>query len=295
MKNLWIRLDYGVLLPFLTFFPYKWGRNVASFRGYLYGLLQRDWRSFTFGDEDLWERTYKAYKEIYPDLSHDERLKLVQARYVYQSIEEFEGALLDKDKFSNIKVKYIGIKSVQEQIVKNPHAVFITSHFGSSLLGITFLKKLGIPLLVMSSNVVEHEKVHPCLTQFFLKKYRGIGRYMNGGEVLNIEGNGKKFLSFLKKRGSLVIIADLPPNNPNEMPVWKMFFGRERGFASGAQKLAQYTRGDIIPFVCYFEDDNYVIKFGDFNKEPYSFLEEEIQKKPQMWWASDMLGLLPTK
>ncbi|MCX6050895.1 MAG: hypothetical protein NTZ60_00085 [Campylobacterales bacterium] len=295
IKNLWIGFDYGVFLPSLAFLPYKWGRSVASFRGHLYSLIKRDWRSFTFGDEGLWERTYKAYEEICPNLSHDERLKLVQKRYMYQSIEEFEGALLDKDKFSHIKVKYIGIERVEEQIAKNPHAVFVTSHFGSSLLGITLLKRLNIPLLVMSSNVVTHEKVHPTLTQFFLEKYRGIGRYMNGGEVLDIEGNGKKFLSFLKKRGSLVIIADLPPNNPNEIPAWKMFFGQIRGFASGAEKLAQSTKSEIIPFVCYFEDDNYVVKFGDFNKEPYSFLEQEIQKKPEMWWAADILKLLPTK
>lgn len=322
MKNLWIWLDYGIFLPFLTLFPYKWGRSVASFRGYLYSLIKRDWRSFTFGDEGLWERTYKAYEEIYPNLSRDALLELVQKRYMYQSIEEFEGALLDRDrsdflqnlrsrfqikfgmtgmtkKFEMTKkfgmTKYIGLESVEERIAKNPHAVFVTSHFGSSILGITLLNRLKIPLLVMSSNVVEHEKVHPTITKFFLKKYRGIDRYMNGGEVLDIEGNGKRFLSFLKKTGSLVIIADLPPNNANEVPAWKMFFGRERGFASGAEKLAQSSGSEIIPFVCYFEDNNYVVKFGDFNKEPYSFLEEEIGNRPEMWWAADILGLLHKK
>ena len=295
LKNLWIWFDYGVFLPSLTFLPYKWGRSVASFRGYLYGLIKRDWRSFTFGDNALWERTYKAYEEICPKLSHDALLELVKRRYMYQSVEEFEGALLDKDRFNHIKVKYIALESVEERIAKNPHAVFVTSHFGSSLLSITFLKRLGIPLLVMSSNVVEHEKVHPTLTKFFLKKYRGIDRYMNGGEVLDIEGNGKRFLSFLKKTGSLVIIADLPPNNANETPAWKMFFGCERGFASGAKKLAESCGSEVIPFVCYFEDGSYVVKFGDERQEPYGFLEEEIGKRPEMWWAADILGLLHQK
>ena len=93
----------------------------------------------------------------------------------------------------------------------------------------------------------------------------------------------------------MVIIADLPPNNANEVPTWKMFFGRERGFASGAGKLAASTHAEIIAFVCYFEEDHYVVKFSDFDQDPHSFLEEAIAKRPQMWWASDILGLLPTK
>lgn len=295
IKRTWIWFDYGVFLPFLTLLPSKWGRNVAYARGYLYGLIKRDWRSFTFGDDGLWERTYRAYETICPNLSQDERLKLVRKRYINQSLEEFEGALLDKDRFGQIKVEYIRIEGVEERIAKNPHAVFITAHFGSSLLGITLLKRLGISLLVMSSNVVEHEKVHPTLTKFFLKKYRGIDRYLNGGEVLDIEGNGKRFLSFLKNSGSLVIISDLPPNSDNEIPTWKMFFGGERGFASGAGKLAKSVNSEIIPFVCYFEDNRYVVKFGDFGKDPYGFLEEEFEKRPQMWWASDMLDIYPKK
>lgn len=295
MKSLWIAFDYGVLLPLLSFLPPAWGRTAAAFRGYVYGLLKRDWRSFTFGDDALWERTYRAYEAICPDLSHAERLKLVHKRYVYQSIEEFEGVLLDKNKFGTIHVDYLGIENVEALLRENPHAVFVTSHFGSSLLGITFLQRLNVPLLVMSSDVVSHPRVHPTLTQFFLKKYKGISNYMNGGEVLDIEGNGKKFLSFLKKTGSLVIIADLPPNSANEAPAWKMFFGKERGFAAGAQKLAVSTSSVIIPFVCYFEKDRYVLQFGDANQDPYRFLEAAITKRPQMWWAADILGLLPTK
>lgn len=278
-------------MPFLTLLPYAWGRNAAYARGYLYGLLKRDWRCFTFGDDALWERTYRAYETLCPNVNHDERLELVRKRYINQSIEEFEGALLDKDRFGSMGVTYIGIESVEASLAKNGHAVFVTAHFGSSLLGITLLKRLGVALLVMSSNVVEHEKVHPTLTKFFLKKYRGIDRYMNGGEVLDIEGNGKKFLSFLKKRGSLVIIADLPPNSANEIPAWKMFFGKERGFAAGAGKLAASTDSEIIPFVCYFENNRYVVKFGDFEKDPYAFLEEEIGYRPEFWWAADMLEI----
>jgi len=292
LHKLWIRFDYGVFLPFLTFLPNSWSRFLASMRGYLYSLLKRDWRSFSFGDHDLWQRTYKAYKAIFPKLSHEELLKLVQKRYMFQSVEEYEGVLLDKNKFSDIQIRYIGVEKIETYIATHPHVVFITAHFGSSLLGITLLKKLNLPLLVMSSNVVAHEKVNPVITNFFLKKYAGIGRYMNGGEVLDIEGNGKKFLKFLKTQGSLVVIADLPPNHPNEIPLWKEFFGQRRGFASGAQKLADSCNSLIIPFVCYFENNSYVVKFGDLDKDAYVFLEEEIRQRPEMWWASDILELL---
>lgn len=210
---------------------------------------------------------------------------------MHQSIEEFESVLLDKNKFNLADVKYIGADRVEEQIAKNQHVVFITSHFGSSLPAVTFLERFKVPILGMSSNVTNGEKVNPAITNLYFNKYRAIAKHLNGGDVIDVEGNAKKFLHFLKKKGSLIIIADLPPGHPNETPVWKTFFGKKRGFASGATKLANSTNSKIIPFVCYYEDESYVMKFGDLEGDPYSFLEEEIRKRPEMWWASDLLDI----
>ncbi len=290
----WVWFDYGVLLPFLAFMPQKVGRYFASLRGILYYYMKRDWRSFTFGDYELWNRTYKTYKEIKPSLNHTELLKLVRERYMYQSIEEFESALLIQDKYHKISVHYIGLEKVQELIKNNNHVVFTTAHFGS-IIGLTLLRVFNIPVLHMSSNVIENAIVHPQITRFYIQKYIAASSYMNGGEILAIEGNAKKFFSFLKKEGSICTIADLPPINPNEIPMWKMFFGKERGFASGIQKFANSANSPIVPFVCYYEKGHYVLKFGEYEKDCYNFLEKEIAERPQMWWASDLLELYSSK
>ena len=135
-----------MFLPFLTLLPYKIGRFISSLRGCLYYILKRDWRSFTFDDFGIFDRTYSSYKEIYPELNSDKLLKLVKNRYINQSIEEFEAVLLDKNRFTNVEVNYMGLEKIEKHIAENPHTIFVTAHFGSSLLGITFLNRLNTPI-----------------------------------------------------------------------------------------------------------------------------------------------------
>jgi len=170
LKNIWIWFDYEILLPLLAFMPQKIGRHIASVRGTLYFHIKRDWRSFTFGDMEIWNRTYSAYKEIFPNLNHIDYLNLVKKRYEYQSIEEFESALLIQKKYHKINVKYIGLESIENYLANNPHVVFTTAHFGS-IIGLTFLKILKIPVLHMGSNVIKQKIVHPSITKFYIQKY----------------------------------------------------------------------------------------------------------------------------
>ena len=62
----WITLDYGYLLPFLARLPVRVGRGLAILRGWIYGSLARDWRQFSFADEDLLLRTRQALTELMP-------------------------------------------------------------------------------------------------------------------------------------------------------------------------------------------------------------------------------------
>lgn len=289
IESIYIRFDYGILLPFFGIFPYKLGRFFAKCRGALYFYFQRDWRSFTFGDTELFKRTLNSYKIIIPNLNNKEYTKLTRQRYIYQSVEEYEAVLLSQGKFPLAEVVYEGEKEVFEYIQKNPHCVFITGHFGNSLAGVCFLEFLGIPILGMSSSVTKNSNVHPSITKLYNEKYKAIAKRLNGGDVIDIEGNAKKFMDFLKKTGSLIIIADLPPASVNEVPLFKDFFGKKRGFASGASKLSKSVNGKIIPFVSYYENGKYIMKFGDLKNDPYNFLENEIQKRPYLWWACDLL------
>lgn len=295
LSNIWTGIDYGGVLPFFGIFPYRVGRALAYGRGCLNYHLKRDWRSFTFGDTGLYDRAYRAYKTIVPGLGEKEYKKLLRQRYAYQSIEEFEAALLAKGKFPGARVRYEGLEKVKEYVKQNPNVVFITSHFGNSLAGVSFLEVLGVPILGMSSNVTKNENVHRSITKLYEEKYKAIAKHLNGGDVIDIEGNRKTFMNFLKNKGSLIIVADLPPTRHNKIPAFRKFFGETRGFASGAAKFCESANTRMIPFVSFYEKGEYVMRFAPLDMEPYAFLQEQIAQRPSMWWASDLLELYGKK
>ena len=90
-------------------------------------------------------------------------------------------------------------------------------------------------------------------------------------------------------------VADLPAPDPKNECLWKNFFGKERAFSSGINRLSQKSDSKVIPYVCYFEEGRYIMKFADLEEDIYSFFEKEIIKKPGMWWANDLLETYTVK
>lgn len=299
MTRLFLRLytwfDYSLILPLIALLPIKIGRRLASLRGTLYFKYNRDWRTFTFGDNDLFDRTFKSYRQIRPKDSEPQIRELVRQRYIYQSLEEYEAHLVINGRFQKQVIRFENTEPVKHLLTTNANIVFITGHFGASLEAVTQLKYFGVPVLGMSSSITRDDRVHPSITRFYDKKYRAIAKYLNGGDVIDIEGNAKQFYRFLRQQGSLIIIADLPPASSNEEPIYRRFFHEDRGFASGPTKLAQSANTQLVPFVCFYENGGYVMRFGAPGNEPYQFLEQEFGSRPHMWWAADILPLLPIK
>ena len=289
-----IWFDYSVLLPFLAFLPNRVGRYFAKLRGVLYYHLKRDWRSFTFGDYTLWDRTYESYKQIFPDLDDRGLRFFVKERYIYQSYEEFEAAKIINRTYMNIPVEYIGKDGVEEYLKEHKNVIFATCHFGS-IVGLINLHIFKRPMIHLASNVTKQSFVHPSITQFYIKKYLVGNEYMNGGEIVDVEDNNKKILKFLKNGGSLSSVADLPAADPHHEAFWAEFFGKKRAFASVIHRLSQKYNVKIVPYVCYYEKGKYIMKFADMSEDIYRFFEKEIQKRPGMWWASDLLSQYATK
>ena len=285
-----IWFDYEVLLPFLAFLPNRVGRYLAKLRGILYYHLKRDWRSFTFGDDKLYDRTYSAYKEMFPKLSSKEISWLVRERYIYQSYEEFEAAKINNRTYMKIPVEFVNKDGVEEYLKEHKNVIFATFHFGS-IVGLINLHVFGKKMLHMASNVTKQSIVHPSITKFYIKKYLVGNEYMNGGEIIDVENNNKKILKFVKNGGSISSVADLPANEPMKEAFWAEFFGKKRAFASAIHRLSQKYNVKIVPYVCYYEKGKYIMKFADMSEDMYGFFEEEIRKRPGMWWASDLLNV----
>ena len=286
-----IFLDYALLLPLLAKLPVRWGRSLARARGRLNAKWGRDWRRFSFGDP-VHLRTQQVIEQLSADLRPASKQGLYQERFEYQSIEEYEAACLHTGQTSRWPVQYLGLEGVMNVLAKKGRVVFVTSHFSSSILGTAFLGTLGVPVLGMSSNVVDRVEVPPSVSRTYRRKYKAMGRTLNGGEILDREGNTPKFVRFLKKGGAVVIVGDLPPE-PNETPRWANFLGKIRGFASGAQRLSDMLDAPLMSFVCQFEQGQHCVKFSSPGEDPYVFLSQQIERDLGQWWAMDVLNAYP--
>lgn len=288
LNRLYIWFDYEILLFVLAFLPLKLGRYLAKQRGVLYFHKKRDWRSFTFGDHGLWDRVYSSYKELFPDYNDAQLIELVKQRYIYQSYEEYESALNILGKFRRLQVEYEGFENIKPYVDERKSIIFASGHFGS-LYGFLFFDFMTNPMYAMTADIRKDPRVPKSIIKFMLKKYKGFEKNMNGGEFLPFDGNRKKFIKALKNGSNAIIIVDLPANGINEKPFWTDFLGEKRAMASGFHKIAQTTDSVIIPYVTYFENGIYKVKFGKSSQEAHQFLTGHIMKNPQMWWAADLL------
>ena len=291
LKSLYIFLDYEVFLPLLAQLPMALGRSMAKRRGRLYARLGRDWRDFSFGDI-VSLRTRQVIGQLRPSSSSKDKERLFQERFENQSIEEFEAACLHAGVTQNWAVEYQGMHEVSQVLEQKSKLVLVTSHFSSSILGTAFLGQLGVPVMGMSSNVVDRVEVHSSISLTYRRKYKAMGRYLNGGEILDREGNASKFVRFLKKGGIVVIVGDLPPET-NEVPRWAEFLGQTRGFASGAEKLSRMLDAPLMSFVCQFEEGRHRVKFSGPEEDPYEFISKQIERDLGQWWAMDVLNAYP--
>jgi lauroyl/myristoyl acyltransferase len=291
-QSWWISFDYTLLLPFLARLPIPMGRYLATVRGNLYSRWGRDWRQFSFQDTTLRERTQQSYAEFRPTAGKDEIDLLVRQRYVMQSLEELEAAWVACRDLNGWPVEYVGLDHVQETLKIHGRAVFVTSHFASSIVGTIHLRRLGLPVLGMSSNVVEDPRVHPAIGRFYRRKYAAMGPYLLGGKILDRQGNSREFVKFLRKGGAVVIVGDLPPD-PHEQALETPFFGKLRGFAPGPSRMAAIVKAPLLAYVCEFTSKGYRLTFSEPGQSPYALFEKHIHKNPSAWWAADLLPLLP--
>ena len=288
----WICLDYGFILPILARLPMRWGRFLASLRGMLYAKVQRDWRQFSFNDTSLHERTCEAFEKIVPGIERHKLEHIIRDRYRMQSLEEFDAACLVRNTITRWPVVFDGLEAVEEAAKTGQGIVFLTAHFGTSIVGGPFLRRLGLPILGMSSDIVDHPQVDPNISRFFQLKYQAMGNDLNGGTILHRQGNTRRFLRILQQGGAVVIVGDLPPD-PGEEAIFKPFFGENRGFSPGAVKMAAMTKSLLFAYVCEFIEGQYVIRFSKPGEDVYGFIESAIKNNPCAWWAADLLPLLP--
>ena len=298
--------EFTLFLPLLARLPLRLGYRLAAWRGALNWVFDREWRSISIGQRYIRNATGQAMEQIVPDLPATETRRLTRRRFETNSREEFEAYLIMNDRMRELSFSIHGLEPVRKQAVRGRGVVLLTMHFDSFIFGIVSLGMTGLVVNAMSSDVVENPLVSGCVRRFFSEKYRSMERYLNGGKIVHVEKNLRFFYQALLKGECVVVLADLPASGEKDHPMWMQFLGRERSFLSGAFRLARRTESSLAGFVCQWEGGNkYTVTLsecvlpGEVSEASYhrvyDFLDAAIRRKPERWWASDLLRTFETR
>ncbi len=293
--------DYAIWLPLVGRLPLFAGYALSALRGYLNGLVGRDWRSVGLETRHVARQSAQGYRILLPTTSASELRALVRERFATESREEYEGRLIVAGRVEHLRCHRDPRTLEWLHQRQGRGLMLLTPHFDSFMLGIAFLGLTGMKINVMTSAITNDPKVDPAVSRHFFRKYRAMERLMNGGQMLDREPGLRPFYQMLARGECLVILADAPAT-PGGALVTPHFLGARRKLAGGALRLAQKTDSDLGAFVCHYEcPGRYRLDMGPVHRasDPqaldaaYAFLSEKIQAAPGRWWAVDLLPLMP--
>jgi lauroyl/myristoyl acyltransferase len=306
----WSGLDYGLVLPSISRLPFPLGQRLARSRGLMNASQGRDWAELATGQSYIAQRTRHAYSQIWPDMDADE---LVKQRYATASLEELEALWIANGRFAHRKLDLEPVRDLLSQRPPGRGLVVLTAHFDSFILGMLGLGLCGATTHVMTSAVVEDERVPPAVQAHFARKYREAGRYLKGGGFWHVETAGRRFHRALQRGEVVVVVADAPAAGPDAPGVWVPWFGAERRLAEGALRLARSTRsamaalltvgagGDAQHWLCHgplnpWGLPNEAANSGEAEyRALFGFMEGVIRAHPGRWWGAHLLHNCPVR
>jgi lauroyl/myristoyl acyltransferase len=293
--------DYDWLLPMAARLPLSVGYALSSLRGRVNAQIGRDWRSVALRKRHVEVASAQGFRSLFPAADEVVLKKLVAERFMAESREEFEGALIAAGRVAELRREIIPDAFLRACLSRDRGLVLLTPHFDSFTLGIVFLGLAGVRINAMSSSVIADSRVAPGAQRHFSNKYRGMERFMNGGRVLDQEEGLKPFFRMLDNRECLVVLADAPASSQGAY-LQVDFMGAKRSLAGGALRMARRTGSKLGAFVCRFDGAGRYLVKGSLILDAadacaanttYDFLTREILASPGLWWAADMLPLMP--
>jgi len=296
--SLFQTLDYAILLPLLAQMPLTIGYKLSELRGWINGIIRRDWRSVTLGARHIARQATIGYRLMEPDFSDTQIRALVRQRFATESREEFEGQLIAAHKVHQLRCSLGSDEFLNRCLNSKQGLVLITPHFDSFILGVVFLGQLGLKINLMSSIGDGSLSINRAVVKHFEKKYAHMETYMNGGRVLPLESGLRPFYKMLERGECLVVMGDVPALNSTTKGGAPDFLGARRRLTDGALRLARKTGSNLGSFICHYESEKQYRLEGsrivNAHEEKsldvaYQFLSEKIIATPGRWWASDNL------
>jgi lauroyl/myristoyl acyltransferase len=293
---------FALVWPLIARLEASHARRCAEWIGNIYYWLDFDWRSTALKQHYVAERTRAALEEISGSQPSTAILKkLLRERFVCSAHEELEGHWLASNLPAECSCSFINDRPLRDYLAKGKGAVLLTFHFDATLMGVAQLGRSGLPINLMTSDVVEDERVEKSVQKYFAKKYQGISRYLAGGRAMHVETHLKSFYSGIRRGICTVILGEAPTSNVEEA-IEVRLFKHYRAVAPGAIRLAEKMNVPIAAFVCLRHGDTlYEVTFsplffpdahtrhGSSIQPLFDFLTEQVSRYPGRWWAADQL------
>ncbi|WP_217126769.1 hypothetical protein [Hydrogenophilus thiooxidans] len=284
---LWTNFEYRWLIPLIARLPAPLANCANAIRALAMTVGSGDWRKY-FGGEIIKRNRCLAVAEI-NDYRADHNLTLYRTYLTWceeetQTVRFFSG--------KNLPLRVVGDL--------NPgQTVFITAHYDFFSAFSCLLEQHSQKGFALGSNIFEHSAVPSAISHFYEKKYAKIKSNMVGG-VLYLETQMKEVFHLIRKGYHPILVTDLPPF-PKTKPIPVHLFGKTRLWTGGAASLAARFRLPIQPYFVETTKHHWTIHLLPcvFGKKPedyqpaYQALADQIEKRPQKWFALDLLARYP--
>lgn len=296
------RLDYAWFLPRLARLPRPVAFALSAWRGRFNAALGRDWRSMALRTRHIQRQSLKAYALLAPTSSAKQRAQWCAQRFATEARDELEAQWVAAGRLHELHYQIAPPQWLALCRQRQRGLVLLTPHFDSFYVGIALLAQAtGARVHSMSSAVSRDPRVDSAVSRHFDTKYRGLERYLNGGQVLDMEQGLRPFYRMLEAHDILVVLADAPVL-PQGAALTVDFLGARRRLAGGAWRLAQRTGSDVGGFVCrHLGGGRYTVELcvmGPSSDDHtlariYEFFSARISADPGRWWAADLLEHMP--
>ncbi|MDE1981858.1 MAG: hypothetical protein KGI81_05915 [Betaproteobacteria bacterium] len=290
--------DYRLFYPLCARLPFAMGGALAAWKGRRDARHDRDWRSLSLRRPYVKDATRTALATLCPQAGPDELERLVTERFVAAASEEWQAHLILAGRAPEVTMTWEGM-TPQEVKAAGP-VLWMTVHYDSFMLGVVHFGLAGLPFNLMTSTVVEDARIPASIRRYYARKYAAVGQYFNGGQSLQAETRLKSLYAGPRAGMATVMLVDAPALQKEE-GVLLEFLGRRRYMAPGAVRMAEYGQLPMGAFVCVQEAPGryrLVVHpplhvnpagFNEISQTLYTFLGEQIMKRPGRWWAADLL------
>ena len=295
------RIDYAWLLPLIARLPLPLAYALANLRGRAYSASGWDWRSVALGFRHVRQQTDAGYNLLAASSPEQDRLSWRHERFVVEARDAFEASLIARQRVQELSCEIHPGDAATLAAERKRGLLLLTPHFDSFFLGVAFLARSGTKVNLMSSTVTQDPRIDTAVQQHFSRKYRGLEHYLNGGQVLDMEGGLRPFFRMLRAHETLVVLGDAPATH-HGVAMSVDFLGLDRILAGGALRMAQSNGSDLGGYLCrYLGPGRYELVMCPIGPadDPqtvarlYRFFSDGIQARPGLWWAADLLPQMP--